>query len=423
MVNFFLIVFPLVLLLLGFPIYILLLATAACALTFFMDMPLVVIHQAMYGAVDKFALLALPFFLFAGEVMAVGGMSRRIIDWCMAVIGRVRGAQALTSIGAATVFGAISGSSTATVAAIGRLTYPPLRSAYGIKFSTGVISATGAIDVLIPPSIGMILYSIGAEQSVPELFIAGVLPGLLLAGLYAAYVLYYVRRHDIHDTQPTSLRRFVQVTRSSFWSLGAPAVILGGIYGGVFSPTEAAGIACAYGILITKFVYRELSWKDLWNVGVNSMYLTAQIMIIVAAAAVFSWVLTVHGVPQAAVEFARSLVDSPWKVLLMLNLFLLIVGCFIDPSSAILILTPLLVPICRAYGIDLVHFGIIMTMNLAIGMFHPPFGINIFVVQALTRAPVGAVYLGVIPFVILATVALLIITYVPWLSLFLTRIL
>jgi C4-dicarboxylate transporter DctM subunit len=248
METFFLITFPVVLLLLGFPIFVLLLATAACSLVLFMNVSLVALHQATFGAMDKFALLAVPFFLFAGEVMGVGGMSKRIIDWCMSVIGRVRGAQALTSIGAATVFGAISGSSTATVAAIGRLTYPTLRSTYGLKFSTGVVSGTGAIDVLIPPSVGMILYSISAEQSVPELFIAGVLPGLLLAGMYALYVLYYVRKNAIRDTQPTSFRNFVTVTRSSIWSLGAPAVILGGIYGGIFSPTEAAGIACVFGM-------------------------------------------------------------------------------------------------------------------------------------------------------------------------------
>ena len=419
--NLFLMLFPVVLLLLGFPIFILLLATAACALMFFMNVPLVAVHQTLFGSIDKFSLLAVPFFLFAGEIMGVGGMSKRIIDWCMSIIGGVRGAQGLTTIGAATVFGAISGSAPATVAAIGRLTYPPLRRAYGLKFATGIVTATGAIDILIPPSIAMILYATAAEQSVQQLFIAGVLPGLLLAALNAAYVIYYARRHGIRDTQAVSLRNFISATKSGLWSLGAPVLILGGIYGGIFSPTEAAGIACAYGIVVTKFVYRELSWRELWNVGVNSMFLTAQILIIVAAAGVFSWVLTVNGVPRAAVEFVRAMADEPWKVLLVLNVFLLIVGCFIDPASAILVLTPLLVPICKAYGIDLVHFGIIMTMNLAIGMFHPPFGLNIFVVQALTRAPASAIYLGVIPFVILATITLLILTYVPWLSLYLTR--
>ena len=421
--DFFLILFPLILLLLGFPIFVLLIATSACVLAFFMNVPLAAVHQTMFGSIDKFALLAVPFFLFAGEIMGVGGMSRRIIDWCMSIIGGVRGAQGLTAVGASTVFGAISGSATATVAAVGRLTYPSLRKEYGLKFSTGLVSSTGAIDILIPPSIAMILYATAAEQSVAHLFVAGILPGLLLAGVNAGYVIYYAHRHRIDDTRPVSFRNFLAVTKAGAWSLGAPIVVLGGIYGGIFSPTEAAGIACVYGILITKFIYRELTWRELWNVGVNSMYLTAQILIIVAAAGVFAWILTVHGVPQAAVAFIKSLSDEPWIVLLILNIFLLIVGCFIDPASAILILTPLLVPICKAYGIDLVHFGIIVSLNLAIGMFHPPFGLNIFVVQALTQAPVSAIYLGVIPFVVLATLVLGIVTYVPWLSLYLTKFL
>ena len=417
----FVLVFPLALLLLGFPIFVILLASAACLLVFFMNVPLVAAHQAMFGSIDKYALLAVPFFIFAGEVMGAGGMSKRILDWCLSFMGGLRGAQGLTTVGASTVFGAISGSAPATVAAIGRFTYPSLRRAYGTRFSTGIIAATGAIDSLIPPSITMILYGAAAEQSVARLFIAGILPGLLLALLNALYVVYYARRRDIRDSEPVSLAGFLRSTRASLWSLGAPAVILGGIYGGVFAPTEAAGIACVYGILVTRFVYRELGWRELWNVGVNSMYLTAQIMIIVASAGVFSWMLTVNGVPQAAVRIVKALAEEPWTVLIAINVFLLIVGCFIDPASAILILTPLLVPICKAYGIDLVHFGVIMALNLAIGMFHPPFGLNVFVVQALTRAPALDIYMGVIPFVILALVALVVVTYVPWFSLYLTK--
>ena len=417
----FVLVFPLALLLLGFPIFVILLASAACLLLFFMNVPLVAAHQAMFGSIDKYALLAVPFFIFAGEVMGAGGMSKRILDWCLSFMGGLRGAQGLTTVGASTVFGAISGSAPATVAAIGRFTYPSLRRAYGTRFSTGIIAATGAIDSLIPPSITMILYGAAAEQSVARLFIAGILPGLLLALLNALYVVYYARRHDIRDSEPVSLAGFLRTTRASLWSLGAPAVILGGIYGGVFAPTEAAGIACVYGILVTRFIYRELGWRELWNVGVNSMYLTAQIMIIVASAGVFSWMLTVNGVPQAAVRVVKALAEEPWTVLIAINVFLLIVGCFIDPASAILILTPLLVPICKAFGIDLVHFGVIMALNLAIGMFHPPFGLNVFVVQALTRAPAVDIYMGVIPFVLLALVALVVVTYVPWFSLYLTK--
>jgi len=385
--------------------------------------PYAVAHQTLFGAIDKFSLLAVPFFLFAGEIMGVGGMSKRILDWCMSIIGRVRGAQGLTTIGASTVFGAISGSAPATVAAIGRFTYPGLREKYGRRFATGIISATGAIDIMIPPSISMILYGAAAEQSVARLFIAGVLPGLLLALLNGFYVLWYAHRNGIRDTESVGWRTFLIATRKGAWSLGGPAVILGGIYGGVFAPTEAAGIACVYGILVTKFIHRELSWRELWNVGVNSMYITAQIMIIVASAGVFSWILTVNGVPQAAVELVKGLAEHPWTVLLAINIFLLIVGCVIDPASATLILTPLLVPICKAYGIDLIHFGVIISLNLAIGMFHPPFGLNIFVVQALTRAPVADIYLGVIPFVMVALIALVIVTYVPWISLALTTLL
>jgi C4-dicarboxylate transporter, DctM subunit len=419
--NLFLLLVPLTLLLLGFPIFVILIATSACALAFFMDVPLSAVHQSMFGSIDRFALLSVPFFLFAGEIMGIGGMSKRIIDWCMSVIGGVRGALGLTAIGASTVFGAISGSAPATVAAVGRLTYPSMRNAYGLKFSTGLVANTGAIDILIPPSIAMILYATAAEQSVARLFIAGVLPGLLLAGVNAGYVIYYAHRHGVDDRQHVSLRQFLTATKTGAWSLGAPVVVLGGIYGGIFSPTEAAGVACVYGILITKFIYRELTWSELWNVGVNSMYLTAQIMIIVASAGVFSWILTVHAVPQTAVAYIKDISGERWEVLLILNILLLVVGCFIDPTSAILILTPLLVPICKAYGVDLVHFGIIVTLNLAIGMFHPPFGLNIFVVQALTRAPVSAIYLGVIPFVIMALLVLIVVTYVPWLSLYLTK--
>jgi C4-dicarboxylate transporter, DctM subunit len=420
--SWFILVFPLLLLLLGFPIFVILLAASACLLMIFMNVPYAVAHQSLFGAIDKFSLLAVPFFLFAGEVMGVGGMSKRILDWCMSIIGRMRGAQGLTTIAASTVFGAISGSAPATVAAIGRFTYPGLREKYGRRFATGIISATGAIDIMIPPSISMILYGAAAEVSVARLFIAGVLPGLLLALLMCFYVMYYARKHDVQDTEQISLQRFFAATRKGAWSLGGPAGILGGIYGGIFAPTEAAGIACVYGIVVTKFIHRELSWRELWAVGVNSMYITAQVMIIVASAGVFSWILTVNGVPQAAVQLVKGLADNPWAVLMVINIFLLIVGCVIDPASAILILTPLLVPICKAYGIDLVHFGVIMALNLAIGMFHPPFGLNIFVVQALTRAPVVDIYMGVIPFVVVAIVALLIVTYVPWLSLYLTTL-
>jgi C4-dicarboxylate transporter DctM subunit len=412
---------PLVMLVLGFPIFVILIATSAIVLLFFMQVPFTQVHQVMFGSVDKFALLAVPYFIFAGEIMSVGGMSSRIVNWMLTVFGNIRGSRGYTTVGACVVFGAISGSSVATVASVGRLMYPSLRERYGEKFAAGIIASTGSIDILIPPSIAMILYGAAAEQSVALLFIAGVFPGLLMALFQASYVYWYAHRHNIRDGESFRLATFLTATYKGVWALGAPVVILGGIYGGIVSPTEAAGFACVYGILVTVCVYREVSLKQLWEISVTSMYLTAQILIIVACAGVFSWLLTVSNIPQTAVALLQGFADSQWVVLIIVNIFLLIVGCFIDPGSAILVLTPLLVPIMKAYGVDLVHFGIVMTMNLAIGMFTPPFGLNIFVTQALTKAPLKSIYPGLVPYIILTFLALLVVTYVPWLSLYLTK--
>lgn len=413
---------PIALLLIGFPLFIVLLATSAVLLLWFMSVPLAVVPQVMFGSIDKFSLLAVPFFLFVGEIMGVGGMSLRIINWVLSIIGGVRGARGLTTVGACTVFGAISGASVATIAAVGRIMFPSLKKEYGARFGSGLIASTGSIDILIPPSISMILYGASAEQSVALLFVAGVFPGLLMAAFQGAYIYWYAVRNNVDQPgEGFQWKEFWHATRSGFWAICAPGVILGGIYGGIFSPTEAAGIACVYGIVVAKFIYREISWRQLWDVGVNAMYLTAQILVIVAAAGVFSWLLTVNGIAAKSVLLIQSMIESQWTALALINVLLLVVGCFIDPTSAILVLTPLLVPICRAYNIDLIHFGIVMTMNLAIGMFTPPFGLNIFITQAITRTPVTVIYPGLVPFIVITFLALIVVTYVPWLSLVLTR--
>ncbi|MDE0275496.1 MAG: TRAP transporter large permease [Defluviicoccus sp.] len=415
---------PIGLLILGFPIFIILLATSAIILLFFMQVPLTAVHQVMFGSVDKFALMAVPFFIFAGELMGMGGISQRIIAWVMSVIGGMRGSLPLTTVGTCTIFGAISGSSPATVAAVGRLMYPPLREkGYNEKFSTGVLTSSGAIAIVIPPSISMILYGASAEQSVSHLFIAGIFPGLLMSLMMGGYIYWYAARRDIREGQPFNMGEFLRASKSGIWALGTPGIILGGIYAGVFSPTEAAGIACVYAILVTKFIYGDISWRGIWDVSINSMYLTAQVLIIVAGAGVFSWLLTVSGIPQAAVAAIQELDVPPWVILMIINVFLLIVGCLLDPGSAILVLTPLLAPIAAALGVDLVHFGVIMTVNLAIGMFTPPFGLNIFVAQALFKAPLKSIYPGLVPFIMINIFALVIVTYVPEMSLYLLKFL
>jgi C4-dicarboxylate transporter DctM subunit len=413
---------PFTLLALGLPIFVILLVTVIVLLAFFMNVPFTVVPQTMFGSIDKFALLAVPFFIFAGEVMGKGGISERLIRWVQSMFGGLRGTLALTTVGTCEFFGAISGSSPATVAAVGRLMYPALRAAgYEEKFALGLVTSSGAIASIIPPSILMILYGAAAEQSVAALFIGGVFPGLLIGVLTAIYIVFYVRGRALERTEGFRWGTFWRSTREGLWALGAPVVILGSIYTGVCTPTEAAGIAGVYGIVVTRYVYRDITWARLWDIAVSSVVLTAQIMIIVAASGAFAWLLTISGVPQTVVGVIQGLEVPPWLMLVVINVFLLSVGCLIDPTSATLILTPLLVPIVRTIGVDLIHFGIILTVNLSIGMFTPPFGLNIFVSQALFNASLTRIARGLVPFIVIQVAALMIITYVPWLSLYLTR--
>ena len=419
-----LIILPLALLALGFPIFIVLLLSATAAMVLVFELPLAALHQVMFGGVDKFALLAVPFFIYAGELMNRGGISDRLVAWVLAAAGHLRGSLGLTAIGTATVLGAISGSSPATVAASGRILHPALLDkGYGRRFASGVITSSGSIAIVIPPSIAMILYGAAAEQSIPKLFLAGVLPGLLIAGLGALYAVHYAVRHDIRESRRFDWRRFVAKTRSGAGALAMPVIILGGIYSGWFSPTEAAGIACIVAILLTRFAYREMSWRDILSAAADAALLTAQIMIIVAAAGAFSWLLTVGLIPQKLIMFLTDAEMPAWAFLLVTNLLLLVLGCVIDPLSAILVLTPLLAPIASALGIDLIHFGIIMTVNLSIGMSTPPFGLNIFVANSLFEKDIRIIFTGLLPFIGLQIVGLALVTYVPGLSLLLANLL
>jgi C4-dicarboxylate transporter DctM subunit len=413
---------PFALLALGVPIFLILLVTVIVLLACFMTVPFTVVPQMMFGSIDKFALLAVPFFIFAGEVMGQGGVSERLIRWVQSLLGGVRGSLALTTVGTCEFFGAISGSSPATVAAVGRIMYPALRAdGYEEKFALGLVTSSGAIASIIPPSILMILYGAAAEQSVAALFIGGVFPGLLIGVLTAVYIVVYAHRQRLGRREGFRWETFWRSTRAGVWALGAPVVILGSIYTGVCTPTEAAGIAGVYGIVVTRYVYGDITWARLWDIAVGSVVLTAQIMIVVAASGVFSWLLTVSGVPQTVVGAVQGLEVEPWLMLVAVNVLLLIVGCLIDPTSATLILTPLLVPIVKAIGVDLIHFGVILTVNLSIGMFTPPFGLNLFVSQALFNASMTRIARGLVPFIAIQVLALVIVTYVPWLSLYLTR--
>ena len=422
--TFALAILPILLLLIGFPIFLVLLSSVTVALVFYMNVPLAVLHQNLFGSVNSFSLLSIPFFIFAGELMGRGSVAQRLVDVVQSGMGATRGSLGVTTVGTSAIFGAISGVSSACVATIGRIMYPAMRrNGYPEPFAAGLVTAVGAIDIIIPPSVPLIIYGAAASESVPRLYAAGFLPGLLLAAMLSGYVMWIARRQGFGSSPPFNLKAFGRSLVRGMWALGMPFIILGGIYGGVFSPTEAAAVACVYAALVTMFVFRELGPRDILQAAETTALFSAQILLIVACASVFAWLLTVNQVPAAIVSWIDALRVPPWLLLIVINLILLLIGCFVDPISAILLMTPLLVPVVKAAGIDTVHFGIIVTVNLAIGLFHPPFGMNIFVAQSVLGLKLSSIYRGIIPFLVIYLIALVLITFVPQISLLGPRLL
>jgi C4-dicarboxylate transporter, DctM subunit len=411
---------PLTLLLLGMPIFLLLLVTCITTVVFFSTLPHLVVHQVLYDALNKFPLIAVPFFIFTGDLMSRGGLSARLMRWVASMFGSFRASLPLTSLGFAAVFGAISGATTASVAAVGSITYPKLREAgYSERFASALIVSECALDNLIPPSIAFILYGIATETSVAHLFAAGIIPGLVLGGIFAIYIYVHSFKENIDVRQKFSWPEFIAASRDGIWPLGAIAVIFGGIYSGVFSPTEAAGVSCVYAIFVSMAIYREVTFTELFQSAARTMFLTATFFLIVSIAGMFGWLLTISGVAGSLSQAITTMQAPAWVILLSINVVLLIVGCFLDTGTALLVLAPLLLPIAKQVGVNPIHFGVIVVMNLTIGGFHPPFGLNIFVFQALFKTPSSVLFPGLIPFVVLAVIALMLVTYIPALSLFL----
>lgn len=411
-------VLPLVLLCVGLPIYLILLITSLTAIVFVADVPTTALQTYLFGSLDSFPLLAIPFFIYAGEIMGRGGVARRVMAWVLSMTGSSRGSMGVTTIVTSELFGAMSHTAIGTVAAVGRLALPVLRDAgYKDRFSIGLIASSGAVAVVIPPSISLILYAMSAQQSAVALFTAGIIPSIVLGLVCAVYVVFASHGTQSKVGEPASFARFWDATKEAIWALGTPLVIFGGIYGGVFSPTEAAGVAVLYSIFITMFIYRDITWRTLWEISLSSTFLVAQILVIVASAGVYAWLLTTSGIPQQIIAYITGLHLSLWQILLIVNLGLLLIGSFLEPPAAIIILTPLLLPIVQSVGVDPIHFGIVMAVNLSIGMYTPPFGLNLFASQAIFEKPLSMIYRGVLPFLVLNFVTLMLISYVPWLSL------
>lgn len=383
--------------------------------------PLTQVPDQLINALNTFPLMAIPFFIFAATVMSQGGISRRLIAAANAVVGQFRGGLAMTAVISCIFFAAISGSSPATVVAVGTLLIPAMiRSGYGRNFSTGIVTTSGSLGILIPPSIPLIVYGVATESSIGDLFIAGVLPGLFAGVLLLGLVVVISRRRNFGSDEEIlqmAMGDRLRAFRDAFLSLLLPIFVLGGIYGGVFTPTEAAAMAVFYALLVSLLVYREIGIKDLPRITAQSARMSAMVMFIVANGILFSFVLTREQIPAEMANFIISLELDTWAFLLFVNLLLLLVGAFMETSSAILILAPVFFPVAMQLGVNPIHLGIIMVMNLEIGMITPPLGLNLFVASGISRLTVLQVARAALPSALILLLALFIVTYVPEISL------
>ena len=380
--------------------------------------------RSMLGGLDSFPLLAVPMFVLSGIIMARGGISRKLFDVFAYFMGKRTAGMPCAVVVTCLFYGAISGSGPATVAAVGSMTIPILvEMGYDKKFSTAIVAVAGGLGVIIPPSIPFIMYGMASGASVSDLFIAGIIPGLLIGGLLMVYAFYYCKKNGEDQQKKEAMvgelhaKGFLRVLKESAFALLSPVIILGCIYTGIASPTEAAVISVFYALIISLFVYRSIKVKDIWGILVESIRTYAPILFILAASIAFSRVLTLMQVPQAISAWILSHFTSKIVLLLVINVFLLIVGMVMDTTPAILILTPILLPIVQAVGVDPIHFGIIMVVNLAIGFVTPPIGVNLFVASSLTDIPLMDIARKAMPMIVYFLIALIVITFVPALSL------
>lgn len=380
--------------------------------------------RAMFGGLDSFPLLAVPMFVMSGIIMAKGGISRKIFDVFAYFFGRFTAGMPCAVIITCLFYGAISGSAPATVAAVGSMTIPVLIGlGYDKTFSTSVVAVAGGLGVIIPPSIPFIMYGMASGASVSNLFLAGIIPGLVIAALLMGYAVWYCKTHG-EDKEKISAeigelheKGLATVLKESFFALMSPVIVLGCIYSGITSPTEAAVISVYYALIVSLFIYKEIKVQDLWSILVEAIKTFTPILFILAASTAFSRVLTLMQVPQTVSTFILENFSSKVVILLVINVFLLIVGMVMDTTPAILILTPILLPIAQGIGVDPIQFGVIMVVNLAIGFVTPPIGVNLFVASALTDVPVMAIARKAMPMIVLFLIALLLFTFVPAFSL------
>jgi len=396
------------------------LALSTILVFFQIDFNMNMIPQRIFTALDSFPMMAIPGFVLAGVLMARGGISKYLIEALRAWIGHLPGGLAVVTIIACAIFAAISGSSPATAAAIGSIMIPAMISAgYKKRYSMGLVAAGGTLGILIPPSVPLIIYGITSEQSIGELFMAGVIPGLALTGILIVAAIVYAKRNGFKGDEPASWSERGRKSLKAIWGAFLPFLILGTIYSGVVTPTESAVIAVFYGLIVSLFIYREMKLKDFREVLVESINITAMIFLIIGAASLFGLYLTNAQVPQQVGAWIAESDMNKWIFMIIVNILFFVMGMFLEAVSIILITLPILLPILAHFDINLIHFAIIMTINMELGMITPPVGLNLFVVSGIAKEKLGEVVKGVIPFIVLMIIFLGLVVLLPQLSLWL----
>ena len=411
------------LLLLGVPIAISLGFSSLAFITLGTEDPPAVVAQKLFDTMEHTTLLAIPFFVLSSHFLTTGGVSARLVEFAKAMVGWMHGGLAMAAVVSCMFFAAISGSSPATVVAIGSILIPGMVEAgYDKRFAVGVVATAGSLGILIPPSIPMIVYADAVEESVGKMFIAGILPGIVMGCFLLLTTYLYARKTDMPREPWHGWRHLFKAFLRAFWGLLLIIIVVGGIYGGVFTPTEAAAVAAVYSAFIALFVHRDMGFRDVPHVMLGAAKMTSMLMFIIACAMIFAHVLTEQQLPQ---HLAAKVVEqdlSPWAFLLMVNVILWFAGDFMEPSAILLILAPLFHPIALSLGIDPIHLGIVMTTNMEVGMITPPVGLNLYVAAGLAGMSLGAVTKAALPWMLVLIVALMVITYIPWLSLFLVEL-
>ncbi len=412
------------LMLTGMPISISLGLTVLTFLFTMTQVPIESVALKLFTGIEKFEIMAIPFFILAGNFLTHGGVARRMINFASSMVGHWHGGLALAGVMACALFAAVSGSSPATVVAIGSIILPAMvAQGFPKRFGAGVITTSGALGILIPPSIVMVMYSVSTNTSVGQLFMAGVIPGLMLATMLGMTTWYRAWKNDYPRMEKASLARRLSALRESIWGLLLIVIVIGGIYTGVFTPTEAAAMSAVYAFIVAVFIYKDMPLSRVPKVLLDSANMSAMLLYIITNAVLFSFLMTSENIPQAMAGWILGQQLSPWIFLLVVNILLLLAGNVMEPSSIVLIMAPILFPVAMSLGIDPVHFGILIVVNMEVGMCHPPVGLNLYVASGITKMGITELTVAVWPWLLTMLVFLGLVTYIPAISLALPRML